>query len=106
MSRSIDFDGPLSEDEILYLKDRNRDHLIPTDSPSEDDQVEPDVGNEEAPEESTDAAEDESDEGEVGGEFGSMKVEELKALLTARDLPTDGKKAELITRLESADVES
>lgn len=104
MSKSIDFSQPLSDEDKQYLLDRNRGHLIPDgDSPSEASEVET-AEADGTPSEPADAAEVESDEDEeVGGEFGAMKVEELKALLTARDLPTDGKKADLVARLESAE---
>eukprot|EP00127_Corallochytrium_limacisporum_P004100 Clim_evm45s157 gene=Clim_evmTU45s157 len=37
-------------------------------------------------------------------EYSKYKVDELRALLSDRDLPTAGKKAELIARLEEADA--
>lgn len=39
----------------------------------------------------------------VAVEYDEFKVDELKAMLESRELPTDGKKAELIERLEEDD---
>lgn len=38
--------------------------------------------------------------------YAKWTVEQLKEELTARELPTDGKKAELIARLEADDAEN
>jgi SAP domain len=103
MSREIDMEN-LSDEDIIYLADRGR---LPddVDDPREQaDMSEPveldteyigDVGAMEA--ESIVADE------EVFSEYEDMTVNDLKAELSDRGLPTSGTKAELIARLEEND---
>jgi len=100
MSRQIDLNASLSKRDKLYLQERNRGHLIKRVKSAQKEAVEPEVEIvEETPPETSEAVETEAD---TEGEYAGMKAEELKALLTARDLSTAGNKDELLARLDES----
>lgn len=92
MARNIDFDGPLSQEDLDYIAQR----------PWLSDEaklrgVELVVG--ETTEEDGETTEDDEDE----LSYEDMTVAQLKDELKERELSTDGNKADLIARLEGDD---
>lgn len=104
MARKIDY-AALDADDLQYLADRNwliaegdyqgfetsaavaawrADGTVPEPAPADDD----------------------DDDDDEGIEYKDAKVAELRAELERRELPTDGKKDELVARLEAHDAES
>lgn len=126
MSIKIDFSKPLTEFEKFYLRQRNKGHLIPPDSPdpdlvvvdlqAEDDSEDLDPGTPEEvdPEEldDTDSEDDSEDHPRYSREdYESWTRADLMAEIRDRNLerseedeiPSDGKKADLVEALVADD---
>lgn len=100
MARKIDFEN-LTDEDLRYVSDRG--WLV-----AEGDYLGHDVSGQvaawRAGEVTDEELEEEDDEQDVI-EYKDATVDQLKAELTARGLDTDGKKADLIARLEANDLE-
>lgn len=112
MSRQIDLTKPLSDEDHAYLMERNREYEISL-APKAGEFQDPAVDPEEVPQGIDDESGDDTldglddlegsqPDGDQGNdELADLTIPELKALLTAKDLPTTGSKQDLIDRLRA-----
>lgn len=100
MARKIDY-ANLNEDDLQYLSDRQW-LIVEGDYQGHETSKAVNAWRENGtvPDSETD-----DEDGETGVEYKDAKVADLRAELVERGLPADGKKEELIARLEADDLE-